>query len=137
METRWLRHALFNGMTAEAFKLGTSLTLGWFWVRVDGCCVLYGGGSMDLIDFESILAVAGGDAGKISPPEYVGHENGTTYFYVVRFVNSCGDEEHTLGCAVMVAIDGDGELAAGEPNDVFMIRAEQLSGNRVKLRNCA
>ena len=88
---------------------------------------------MDLIDFESILAVAEGDAGEISPPEYVEHENGKTYFYVVRFVNSCGDEEHTLGCAVMVAIDGDGELAAGEPNDIFMIRAKQLSGNRVRL----
>jgi len=28
METKWLKEALYTGMTANAFKLGTVLTLG-------------------------------------------------------------------------------------------------------------
>jgi len=133
METKWYKDALYNGMTANAFKLGTVLTLGWFWVRVDGCRVLYRGGSMDSIDFENILAVVAGDAAEISPPEYVEHGSGVTYFYVVRCVNMCGDEEQTFGCAVMVVMDGGGELAACEPNDIFMMKAEQSAGARVRL----
>ena len=54
VERDWLREALFNGMTANAFKLGTTLSLGWFWVRVAGCSVLYRGSSMGEIDFVNI-----------------------------------------------------------------------------------
>jgi len=133
METRWLKQALFNGMTAEAYKLGTNLTLGWFWARVGCCRVLYRGLSMNSIDFGNILVVGEADATEISPPVYVAHKSGETYFYVVRCANTCGEEERTLGCAVMVALDGDGEPARPEPNDVFMLNAEQFSGNRVRL----
>jgi len=42
IERFWLREALFNGMTANAFKLGTTLSLGWFWLRIAGCSALYG-----------------------------------------------------------------------------------------------
>jgi hypothetical protein len=31
IELNWLRGALFNGMTSNSFKLGTTLSLGWFW----------------------------------------------------------------------------------------------------------
>jgi len=42
----WRREALFNGATAAAFKLGTVLTQGWFWVRRSGCAAVYRGASI-------------------------------------------------------------------------------------------
>ena len=43
METKFLKAALFGGMTADAFKLGTVLSLGWFWLRTAGCHIIYRG----------------------------------------------------------------------------------------------
>ncbi len=136
METKWLKEALFAGMTANAFKLGTVLTLGWFWPRVAGCSVLYRGGSMERIDFANILTVADADAAEISPPSYVQYNNSTTYFYVVRRANNCGDQEHTLAAAVKVSIDANGNLAEPQPNDVFEIRARQVNDNKIELIWC-
>jgi len=136
METKWLNEALFAGMTANAFKLGTVLTLGWFWPRVAGCSVLYRGGSMERIDFANILTVADADAAEISPPSYVQYNNSTTYFYVVRRANNCGDQEHTLAAAVKVSIDANGDLAEPQPNDVFEISARQVNDNKIELIWC-
>jgi len=133
METRFLKEALYGGMTANAFKLGTVLTLGWFWPRVSGCSMLYRGFSIDTIDFDKILAVGEIAASQISPPNYVAHEASTMYFYVVRRVNNCGDEEQTLAAAVKVVIDADGNLAMAEPNDIFLMRADQVDDDKVKL----
>ncbi len=133
METKWSKDALFAGMTANAFKLGTVLTCGWFWPRVGGCSVLYHGTSMELINFEDILTVAEADAEQISPPYYVTHVNSSTYFYVVRRVNNCGDQERTLAAAVKVAIDADGELAQPQPNNIFEARAKQVAGDKIQL----
>ena len=77
MDRGWLREALFAGMSANAFKLGTVLTCGWFWPRIDGCSVLYRGDRMDIIDFSNVLAVAEVDASQISPPNYVQHNSNT------------------------------------------------------------
>ena len=136
METKWLKEALFAGMTANAFKLGTVSTLGWFWPRVAGCSVLYRGSSMESIDFANILTVADADAAEISPPSYVQYNNSTTYFYVVRRANNCGDQEHTLAAAVKVSIDANGDLAEPQPNNVFEIRARQMNGNKIELIWC-
>jgi len=133
METKWYKDALFAGMTANAFKLGSVLTSGWFWSRISGCSVLYRGGSMETIDFTNVLAVTELGAETISPPDYVAHENSTTYFYVVRRVNNCGEQEHTLTAAVKVVIDANGDLAAAQPNSIFMTRAEQIADRKVKL----
>ena len=133
MESKWLKEALFSGMTANAFKLGTVLTLGWFWPRIAGCSVLYRGSSMEQIDFANILTVADADACLISPPSYVQHESSTTYFYVIRRANNCGDEEHTLAAAVKVSIDANGDLVQPQPNNIFGARAEQIAGNKVQL----
>jgi hypothetical protein len=133
METNWLKEALYAGMTANAFKLGTVLTFGWFWVRVGGCSVLYRGDSMDTIDFASILVVAEADADQISPPGYVQHSNGSTYFYVVRRANNCGDQEYTLSAAVRVSIGADGELTKPQPNNIFAVRARQVDGSKIEL----
>jgi hypothetical protein len=133
MEIRFLRNALFSGMTSNAFKLGTVLTVGWFWVRVAGCSMLYRGSGMERIDFENILAVAGPQAGLISPPSYVKHNNDTGYYYVLRRSNVCGDEEHTLAASVKVSINADGELVKPQPNSIFEIKAQQVDGNKVQL----
>ena len=133
METKWLKEALYAGMTANAFKLGTVLTLGWFWPRIAGCSVLYRGGSMEQIDFANILTVAEAGAEQISPPNYVTHASISTCFYVVRRANNCGCQEHTLVAAVKVLIDANGELAQPQPNNIFEVKAEQLAGNKIQL----
>ena len=133
MDRGWLKEALFVGMTSNAFKLGTVLTCGWFWLRVGGCSVLYRGNSMGTIDFSNILAVAEVDASEISPPSYVQHNSNSIYFYVIRRANSCGDQEYTLSGSVEVSIDADGNLAEPSPNDIFAVRAEQVGGNKVEL----
>jgi hypothetical protein len=133
IEQDWLVGALFGGMTANAFKLGTVLSLGWFWMRRSGCTVLYRGPTMDQIDFTNALTVAEQDAGQISPPLYVAHGSSSTYFYAVRRVNTCGYREHTLAAVAKVAIDADGNLAAPQPNNIFAAAVRQVNGNKVRL----
>lgn len=133
MEQKWRLDALFNGMTANALKLGTTLTLGWFWVRAAGCSALYRGPCMEEIDFESILAITGRDAIEISPPSYLPHNDLSTYFYVVRRFNHCGCQELTLGAAARVSLDAQGEPAKPKPNNIFALSAEQTDGNKIRL----
>ena len=125
--------SLYEGDSPNGVKLGMGLTGGDFWPRVAGCSVLYRGPSMALIDFTNILAVADAEASEISPPIYVPHSSGSIYFYVIRRVNNCGYEEHTLAAAVKVSIDADGELAQPQPNNIFEARAAQVDGNKVQL----
>ncbi|MGD2093793.1 MAG: hypothetical protein PVH77_02175 [Phycisphaerales bacterium] len=129
----WLREALFNGMTANAFKLGTALNMGWFWVRVAGCSVLYRGDDMGQIDFVDILAVAEKEAHELTPPDYIPHDNSSTQFYVVRRFNNCGYQEQTLAAAVKVSVDSNGDLAASQPNNIFISKLERVDGGKIKL----
>jgi Concanavalin A-like lectin/glucanases superfamily len=133
LERTWLIDALFNGMTANAFKLGTILHLGWFWARLGGCCALYRGPGMEQIDFANILAVAASDAAEISPPNYLPYENISTYFYVLRKFNRCGDSELTLAAAAKVSLDANGAPIQPRPNKIFASRAEQADANTVRL----
>jgi hypothetical protein len=133
METTWLKQTLFAGMTANAFKLGTVLSSGWFWTRISGCSVLYRGHSIETVDFGNVLTVAEADAEKISPPGYVEHNSNSAYFYVVRRVNNSGALEHTLSAAVKVSIDADGNLAEPQPNNIRAVRAKQLASNKIEL----
>lgn len=133
MQTEWLKEALLAGMTSNAFKLGTVLTCGWFWPRIGGCSVLYRGDSIDTIDFTNILAVGDADASEISPPNYVRHNSDSTYFYVIRRANNCGNQEHTLSAAVKVSIDADGDLVEPQSNKIFEVRAEQRRGDKIEL----
>ncbi len=133
IERSWLREALFNGMAANAFKLGTTLSLGWFWVRVAGCSVLYRGPSMERIDFTNILTVAEQNACEISPPSYIPHNSSSTYFYVIRRFSNCGYQELTLTAAAKVSIDANGELEKPQPSNIFSSKAEQVNGNKIQL----
>ncbi len=132
-ERSWLREALFNGMTANAFRLGTVLNLGWFWVRVAGCSALYRGVSMGQIDFLNILVVAEKEAHELSPPSYVPHGNNSTQFYVIRRFNNCGHQERTLAAAVKVSVNSNGDLATPQPNNIFISKLERVDGDKVKL----
>ncbi|MFC1676915.1 hypothetical protein ACFL3G_07630 [Planctomycetota bacterium] len=133
METKFLlNNSLLNGMTAHAFRLGTVLTQGWFWTRVLGCTVLYRGLSMEAVDFDKVLCVSAIDAESVSPPSYVSHDNDTMYFYVVRRVNKCGDQEYTLAAAVKVVIDGNGDIAEAGPNDIFVVKVGQVEGSKAE-----
>jgi hypothetical protein len=125
--------SLHEGDSANGVKLCMGLTDGDFWARVGGCQMLYRGLSMEEIDFGDILAVAERDAGAMSPPSYVPHDCGTTYFYVIRRANDCGYQERTLSAAVKVKIDADGELAEPEPNKILLMKAEQVAGNKAEL----
>ncbi len=133
MDARFLKDALFAGQTGNAFKLGTVLTLGWFWTRDTGCSVLYRAAGMEQIDSAQVLAVADLDADTISPPDYLPHDDNENYFYVVRRVNGCGYQEHTTAAAVKVSIDADGNPAEPQPNKIFAGLAEQTDGKKVWL----
>ncbi|MHC4583482.1 MAG: LamG-like jellyroll fold domain-containing protein [Planctomycetota bacterium] len=124
IEIGWLREALFNGMTANAFKLSTTLTLGWFWIRIAGCSALYRGYNMEEIDFANILAVAEQDDSEISPSGYISHSSDSTYFYIIRRFNSCGYQERTLAAAVKFSI---------ESNGVFDSISGPVDGSKIRL----
>jgi len=134
MEAKFYKAALFSGMTANAFKLGTVLSLGWFWFRRSGCLLLYRGESIKTVNFDDILSVAGAYAETISPPDYVKHEANSAYYYVSRNVNVCGCEEQTLCTVVKVRIDSDGELANDRPNSISAVRAVQKTDSKVCLQ---
>jgi hypothetical protein len=133
IEMSWLREALFNGMTANAFKLGTALSLGWFWSRIAGCSALYRRYNMEEIDFADILAVTELDDCEISPPKYIPHSSSATYFYIIRRFNSCGYQEHTLAAAAKFSIESNGEAAEPKPNKVFDSISGIVDGSKIQL----
>jgi len=133
IELNWLNGALFNGMTANSFKLGTTLSLGSFWMRVSGCSALYRGSDLGQIDFEEIQSVAEKDACEILPPGYLPHENSSTYFYIVRRYNHCGYQENTFAAVLKVSFDSEGQLEKPQPNNIFTIKTEQVNSDKILL----
>jgi len=133
MDTMFLKEALFYGASANAFKLGTVLTGGWFWVRVTGCTLLYRGEDISSIDFNKVLAVGEIDAGQLQPPAYISHDSNSVYFYVVRRANNFGMAEQTFSTAVKVSIDADGNLTLPRPNGIFAVKAKQFAPGQVQL----
>ncbi len=133
MDRMFLKEVLFYGASANAFKLGTVLTGGWFWVRVSGCTLLYRGEDISAIDFNNILAAGDIGAEQIQPPAYIHHDSSSVYFYVVRRVSNFGMAEQTFSAAVKVAIDDDGDLTSPKPNSIIELKAEQLADDKVRL----
>jgi len=133
MEIRWYKEALFSGMSSNAFKLGTVLTLGWFWFRISGCNVLYRGLTISNVDFNNILILTETGVQTVTIPSYLSHENDTTYFYVVRKANKCGDEEKTLSASTKVQLDSNGDLTKPEPNNIYEFAVQQISKDKIEL----
>jgi hypothetical protein len=125
--------SLYEGDSPNGVKLGMGLTGGDFWPRPAGCQNLYRGISMEAIDFANILTVAGPSETQIASPNWLEHLPLTTYFYLVRRANSCGQEEHTLGAAEKVVIDSFGNLAEPRCNSVFSVRVRQIDANKIEL----
>lgn len=133
IELNWLKDALFNGMTSNAFKFGTILSLGWFWSRITGCSALYRGPCIEQIDFDTVLTVGQIDAFEISSPDYLPHESCSTYFYIVRRYNHYGYQEHTLAAIAKFSLDTEGEPVKPQPNKIFTARAEKIDTNKIRL----
>jgi hypothetical protein len=133
IELSWLKDGLFNGMTSNSLKLGTTINLGWFWSRITGCTVLYRGPNIEQVDFDTVLTVAGRNADEISPPDYLGHESSSTYFYTVRRYNNCGYQEHTLAASAKISLDANRELDNSKPNKIFTAKVERVDIDRVLL----
>lgn len=113
----WLQGALFGGMTANAFMLGTVLTEGWFWTRRSGLSALYRGARIEEIDFKNPLAIANYDARQISPPVYVTHPPNSKCFYAVQRFNESGYRERSQRAVTEVLIDSEGNLVR-QPNPI-------------------
>lgn len=130
MEAKWLKDPLFGGMTSNAFKLGTVLSLGWFWMRVAGCHCIYRGQDGNF-DYNSIAAVMSlGDSqvsvfGQSLPP-------GTIWHYIRRQVSGCGLEGGNSPACVVI-IDSNGDMIGNAPNPPLSVTAEGLAGGKIKL----
>ena len=123
MDSKFLKDALFGGMTGNAIKLGTVLSLGWFWIRTERCYTIYHG--LDgVIDHDNVVAVMNDDAEQVSISVAIlagGEENGS---FVRRHVSHCGLES------------GDSPIYTipDAPNVPIQIEAEPLAGGAVKIR---
>jgi hypothetical protein len=108
---------------------------------VNGCRLIYrgfdmltaGGESMGAIDFDNVTAVTDSQADEVRLPDFVLHEAGKDYFYVVRCANRCGQIEQTLKAAVKVSIDSEGKLEAGKPNGVFGLAVKSRPDGQIEL----
>jgi len=133
METRWYKQALLGGMTVDAFRLGTVLSLGWFWMRRNGCCLLYRRKDAEIIDVSRLLSVANNNTEQIEAPTYLSNKAGSLYFYVVNRANGCGYVERSFSGAVKVCFNQEGHLAVPIPNNVVNLKAGVLAGPKVRL----
>lgn len=131
--TAWQREALFNGATHNAWKLGTVLTQGWFWMRRRGCTAVYRGPGVAQVDLSRILHVAGPDAVEVPLPAYLSHAAGSTHCYLIRRFNGCGYQEKTVAAATVLRVASDGQLAQAQPNTVFGLTGRQADPGSVRL----
>jgi len=131
MEGKFLKDALFGGMTANSFKLGTVLSLGWFWMRPAGCHTVYRGQDGNF-DYDYIQAVMELGDSQVS----VANQNlpaETRWHYIRRQVSGCGLESDDSAACVVV-IDAAGNMLGKTPNPPLDLSIERLSNARFKLR---
>jgi len=126
-------NSLFEGDSANGVKLCMGLTGGDFWSRVNGCSNLYRGRSIETLDLEEIITVLGVDCQNITVPSIMEHEAGQVYCYVLRRVNSCGNETEDFNAVIKIAFDVNGELIEVGCNRVFDVFAKQVEGQKIKI----
>jgi hypothetical protein len=122
--------SLFGGDSANGTKLCMGLTEGDFWSRPAGAQFLYRGQNCGDIDFRQIITTSNIDSDVF---EVSSGQPLSQWLYVARRVNCCGVEDKTLCTAVVVEFDSSGNLVERSCNKVFMVDAEQISGNKVRL----
>jgi hypothetical protein len=132
-ESLWFREALFNGMTSNAFKLGTMLTQGWFWIRRGGATAIYRGDGISQVDLSRLVHVADSETKEVPLPTHLSHPADSTHCYLVRRFDSDGRQEKTTAGAVTVRIGPNGGLAPSVPNGLFDLKGKQISGRRLRL----
>jgi len=118
-------------MTSNAFKLGTVLTLGWFWVRLLGCHTVYRGQDGD-IDIDNIQAVMELEDTQVA----IANQNlppNTIWHYIRRQVSDCGLESGNSDPCVVV-IDSNGDMVGDTPNPPMLLTIEKLAGAKFRLR---
>jgi hypothetical protein len=133
IEKSWLLDVLANGMTGNAIKLGTALSMGWFWMRNTGCCALYRGTNLEQIDFEHILKTAGTNEENISIPAFCEHGNSSVYFYILRHFNKSGVREQTFSAVLKISLDSNGDIETDRSNGIYSSTAEIIDNNKVRL----
>jgi len=129
----WQREALFNGATHAAWRLGTVLTQGWFWMRRRGCTAVYRGPGTTQVDLSRILYVAEPDAAEASLPAYLSHAAGSTHCYLIRRFNGCGYQEKTVAATTVLRVEPDGQLAQAQPNTIFGLTGRQTDPGSMRL----
>jgi len=131
MESKFLKDALFSGMTSNAFKLGTILSLGWFWLRTAGGHTVYRGQD-GVFDYDNIQAVMNVSASSVTIPGQ-GLPANTIWHYIRRQVSHCGlESEDSSPC--IVQIDSAGDMIGNTPNPPLNLEIEQLADAKLKLR---
>jgi hypothetical protein len=133
LEKSWLLDVISNGMTGNAIKLGTALSMGWFWMRNTGCCALYRGTNLEQIDFKHIVKTAGTNEENITIPAYCGHESSSVYYYVLHHFNKSGIYEQTFNAVLKLSLDSNGDIERDMPNSVFAPTAKIIDNNKVQL----
>ncbi|MCJ7777791.1 MAG: hypothetical protein MUP16_05705 [Sedimentisphaerales bacterium] len=131
MDLKFLREALFGGMTANAFKLGTVLTLGWFWVRQEGCQIVYRGQDGN-INQNEVQAVVPTDDSQVIIPYQELPEN-TIWHYVRRAASHCGLESPDSPVCI-IQIDAAGDMLLASPNPPSNQQISQSAGGKFLLR---
>ena len=131
MEAKFLKDSLFAGMTGNAFKLGTVLTLGWFWMRQAGCHCVYRGQDGN-INYDLIQATMNLNGSQVS----IAAQNlpaNTIWHYIRRQESCCGLESEDSATCIIV-IDSAGEMIGNTPNTPVNVTIERLSNGRFRLR---
>jgi len=131
MESKFLKEALFCGMSSNAFKLGTVLSLGWFWMRPAGCHNVYRGQDGNM-DYDNICGVMSLEDEQVSLAGQALPAN-TIWHYIRRQVSHCGLES-TDSPAAVVRIDSAGDMLKLSPNPPLALTAELLADGKVRLR---
>ena len=127
---RWLREALYGGMTNDAYKLGTTLTLGWFWTRRNGCDAAFRRQAGET-DRGLIRGVLEPDESQISLT-MGGMAAGTRWEFSRVRIAGCGFESAESEQCV-VTIGDDGAMKPPAPNRPLQVEAEQLEGGSIEL----
>lgn len=122
--------SLFGGDSANGLKLCLGLTEGDFWSRISDVQLLYKGQNDD-VDFDKIIAASEENEDTF---EISAGIPSSSFLFVLRKVNCCGNEEKTFSAAAKAEFDSLGNLIEYSCNKIFTAAAEQIEGNKILLR---